>query len=66
MVNIMNSNYMGVVELSCLSKDLSQIKSEYSKDYYATGSSLLVVDTRKVYLWDKENKRWLDSKGVAL
>lgn len=65
MVTIMSSNTLGVIKYSCLAKDLDTI---YSNTYSncATGSSLFVVDTRKIYFWDNENKKWLGSNGVAL
>lgn len=65
MVTIMSSNPLGVIDYSCLSKDLNTI---YSNTYSncATGSSLFVVDTREVYFWDNESKKWLGLNGVAL
>lgn len=66
MISIMNSNAMGVVELSCLAKDLPEIKAKYSDRNYTTGSSCLVVDTRDIYFWDNESKKWLGTNGTVL
>lgn len=65
MVTLTNSNTLGVVEYSCLAKDLKDI---YSSTYSncATGSSLFVVDTREVYFWDNETKKWLGIDRITL
>lgn len=65
MVTIVNSNPLGVVDYSCLSKDLSTIYEKTSPNC-ATSSSLFVVDTRDIYFWDNESKKWLGSNGTPL
>lgn len=65
MVTLINSNRFGVFEYTCLAKDLASVY-EKTNDGCETGSTLFVVDTREVYFWDKESKKWLNATGSPL
>lgn len=61
MMTLTRSNPNGLEEYACISSD---IPDKLPMNHKATGSTVLAIDTEKVYFWDDENKHWYSEKTM--
>lgn len=59
MINAVNE---WVIELRGLSTDRKPLKKDYK--FLGNGSTMLEMDTAKLFMYDAENDRWIDISKV--